>query len=147
MAKILSVDLLKIPKFIHVGDDVNDLTVVTKIRFHPLDIKLEMEYCLHVFIYDIHGEVDAPLVIPNWDSSTVMSLSMDRKDDFLGKKTVIMTAESKEKTIETPIALTLGNFNKQKSYTTRNLEVFATLTPVIGRASKWSKRFTSNISY
>ena len=67
MAKILSVDLLKIPKFIHVGDDVNDLTVVTKIRFHPLDIKLEMEYCLHVFIYDIHGEVDAPLVIPNWD--------------------------------------------------------------------------------
>lgn len=147
MAKILAVDLLKVPKHINAGDDINDLTVITKIEFHPLDIKLEMEYCLHVFIYDIRGEVDAPLVIPNWDESKLLPISLDRKDDFLGKESIVLIASKKEIAVETPMVLTLGKVNREMSYTTRKLEVFATITPVIGRASKYSEPFMKNISY
>ena len=83
MAKIISVELQKIPKYINVGDDVNDITVCTKIQFHEFDIKFEMPYCLHVFVYDIHGDVDAPVMLPNWDESILMPVTTDRKDDFL----------------------------------------------------------------
>ena len=147
MAKIISVELLKIPKTINVGDDVNDITVITKVQFHPLDIKLEMPYCLHLFVYDIHGDVDVPLVLPNWDESKVIAVCLDRKDDFLGQETVMLSAIEEETTIETPMALHLGRFNRQMSYISRKIEVFATIAPVVGRASKYSEPFNTNITY
>ncbi|WP_027395092.1 hypothetical protein [Aquimarina latercula] len=145
MAKIKSVELKSIPETINVGDNVNDITVLTTIEFHPLDIKLEMEYCLHIFVYDILGEVDAPMILPNWDESKVVSISLDRKDIFLGEETCILTAEQKETTITTPMALTLGKLDNGSSYHTRKLEVFATVAPAIGRASKWSAPFKTQI--
>ncbi len=147
MAKILKVELLSVPKTINVGDDVNDITVITKVQFHPLDIKLEMPYCLHLFVYDIHGDVDAPLVLPNWDESQIVSVALDRKDDFLGKEVVMLTASEEETTIETPMALHLGRFNRERSYTSRKIEVFATMAPVVGRASKYSEPFSARITY
>ena len=80
MAKILSVSLLSIPDVIVVNDNLNDFTVVTEIEFHDLDIQFNMEYCLHLFVYDIHGDADAPLIIPNWDESKVFPIIIDRKD-------------------------------------------------------------------
>jgi hypothetical protein len=147
MAKIIAVELQKIPKYINVGDDVNDIIVLTKILFHDFDIKLEMPYCLHVFVYDIHGDVDAPLMLPNWDESILMPVTTDRKDDFLGKEVVMLTATNSEVSIETPMALKLGQFNREMSFTTRKLEVFATIAPVISRASKYSEPFTTTLSY
>ncbi len=147
MAKILKVELLSVPKVINVGDDINDITVVVKVQFHPLDIKLEMPYCLHLFVYDIHGVVDAPLVLPNWDESQVLPVSLDRKDDFLGKEVVMLIASEEETTIETPMALHLGRFNREMSYTSRKIEVFATMAPVVGRASKYSEPFSSRLTY
>lgn len=147
MAKILSVELQKIPKYINVGDDINDITVHTKIEFHEIDLKLEMPYCLHVFVYDIHGDVDAPLILPNWDESIVIPISLDRKDDFLGREVVMLTATQAEMNMVTPMALKLGKINRDMSPTTRKLEVFATLAPVVGRASKYSAPFKSIISY
>ena len=64
MAKILSVKLLSIPEVIIVNDNENDFTVVVEVEFHNLDIQLQMEYCLHLFLYDVRGLVDAPLVLP-----------------------------------------------------------------------------------
>ena len=147
MAKILSVELKEVPKHIHVGDEINDITVVVKILFHPLDLQLQMPYCLHLFVYDVHGEVDAPLVIPNWDESRVFPVAINRKDDFMGQKELMLTANEAEMTIETPIALSLGKINRDMSYMSRKIEVFATMAPVVGRASKYSEPFTSMISY
>jgi hypothetical protein len=147
MAKILTVELQKIPKNINVGDDINDITVVTKIKFHDFDVKLEMPYCLHVFVYDIHGDVDAPLILPNWDESILMPVSLDRKDVLLGKEVIMVNADQSEVIINTPMALKLGQFNREMSPTTRKLEVFATIAPVIARASKYSEPFTTNLSY
>ncbi|NNL09157.1 MAG: hypothetical protein HKP38_08050, partial [Croceitalea sp.] len=117
MAKITSVELLKVPKHINVGDEISDITVLTSIRFHPMDLKLQMEYCLHVFVYDIHGDMDAPLIIPNWDESDVLPICMGRKDDFLGKVVTFFDAKKKEVVIENPMALKLGKFNRELSYT------------------------------
>lgn len=147
MAKILNVELLSIPHVINVGDDVNDITVATKVQFHQLDIKLEMPYCLHLFVYDIHGDVDPPLVLPNWDESQVVSVCLDRKDDFLGQEVSILTALEEEMTIETPMSLHLGRFNREMSYTSRKIKVFATIAPIVGRASKYSEPFAARISY
>ena len=147
MAKILLVDLQSVPEVINVSDNANDITVETTIQFHTLDIAQGMEYCLHIFVYDINGEVDVPMVLPNWDESTVISLSLDRKDDFLGKSTVMLKAEQPKVTIKTPMALHLGKLEKGKTYFTRKLEVFATVAPVVGRASKWSKQFETQIAH
>jgi hypothetical protein len=147
MAKILSVELLSIPDVINVSDNVNDITVVTTIHFHEQDIKQNMEYCLHLFVYDIHGNVDLPLVLPNWDESSIVSITSDRKDDFLGQAQVLITASKKETIIKTPMALHLGKLNKEKTYFTRKLEVFATAAPIIGRVSKWSLPFEAQIEH
>ena len=147
MAKILSLELLSIPEVINVSDNVNDITVVTTIQFHEQDIKQKMEYCLHLFVYDIHGNVDIPLILPNWDESSIVSISMDRKDDFLGEAKVMITATENKTIIKTPMALHLGRLNKDMTYFTRKLEVFATAAPIIGRVSKWSKPFEAQITY
>jgi len=59
-----------------------------------LDNKLEMEYCLHIFVYNNHGELDAPLVIPNWGESDVLTIALDRKDDFLGRAVTVFSAKA-----------------------------------------------------
>ena len=145
MAKILSVDLQSVPKYINVGDDISDLTVITTIEFHPLDLKLEMEYCLHLFVYDIHGEVDPPLVLPNWDESDVISLAMDREDEFLGMASQKLVATKKDVEVSIPIALKLGDRTANASHFTKKLEVFATIAPAVGRASKWAEPFESRL--
>ena len=147
MAKILSVELQSIPEFINAGDNINDIVVLTKVQFHPLDIKLEMPYCLHLFVYDIHGDVDPPLVLPNWDESQILSITLDRKDEFLGKKIVMIKATEEEITIETPMALHLGRFKRERTYISRKIEVFATMAPVVGRVSKYSEPFSAMITY
>ena len=147
MAKNKSVKLLTVPNEIHVGDDKTDIIVVTTIQFHDLDIKGKMEYCLHLFVYDVHGEIDPPLILANWDESSVMPIktSLNRPDDFLGKETVMLKAEQSEITIQTPMALKLGQLRKDSSYLTRKLEIFATAAPALGRVSKWSLPYKTHI--
>jgi len=147
MAKILAVNLHSIPEVIHVGDNVSDITVETKIEFHDMDIQLNMDYCLHIFVYDIHGDIDAPVILPNWDESSIIGISMDRKDDFLGQAIIKLKAKDKETHIKTPIALKLGSLEKGTSYYSRKLEVFATVAPIVGRASKWSEPFVAKMQY
>ena len=147
MSKILSVRLLSVPEVILVNDNVNDLTVVVELEFHDLDISLQMEYFLHVFVYDIHGEVDAPLILPNWDESMVIPISMDRKDEYLGVSSHKILVVKKKESIELPIQLKLGKLSKMSSHFSKKLKVFATITPVIARASKWSKPFESKFEF
>tara|TARA_R110002096_G_scaffold56623_3_gene144425 strand:- start:151 stop:594 length:444 start_codon:yes stop_codon:yes gene_type:complete len=147
MAKILSVGLLSIPEVIIINDNHNDFTVVTEIEFHDLDIQFKMEYCLHLFVYDIHGEVDAPLVIPNWDESKVFPIVTDRKDEYLGFQVEYISALNKIETIKTSMRLQLGRLDDTSSHYSKKLEVFATIEPAIGRASKWSEPFESKIEF
>lgn len=149
MAKIISVELLEVPEEINVGDNDTDITVVTTIDFHALDIKGNIEYCLHLFVYDVHGKIDPPLIMSNWDESYVVSIETfsDRVDDYLGKASVIFKAEKKQVIIKTPLVLKLGSITKDSTYFTRKLEVFATATPAVGRISKWSKPYKMNVTY
>ena len=147
MAKIVSVNLQSIPEVIIVNDNHNDFTVIIDIEFHDLEIKLEMEYCLHLFVYDIHGEVDVPLVMPNWDESEVLSISLDRKDDYLGSAKHKIIAVNKKETLTVPMRLKLGLRTQTSSHYSKKLEVFATIAPAIGRASKWSLPFESRIEF
>jgi flagellar motor component MotA len=145
MAKIISVELQSVPKVINVGDSINDITVLTSIEFHPLDISLKMEYCVHLFVYDIHGDIDAPMILPNWNESKIISISLDRKDDFLGEAVSLIHATKESVVVKTPMALKLGSLAKGSSHYSRKLEVFATMAPAVGRASKWSERFEARI--
>ena len=148
MAKIMSVSLLSIPDVINVGDDISDITVQTKIEFHTLDMAMKMEYLLYVFVYDIHGSVDVPVIIGNWDDTNVFGVGDKWKDDFLGKKVITVNCnENQMVEVNTPIALHLGKLTKSSSHHSKKLEVFATLIPAIGRASKWSEPFEADIIF
>ncbi len=147
MAKIESVSLQHIPETINVGDNISDITIMTKIEFHPLDLSLKMEYLLYLFVYDIHGNPDVPIIIGNWDESVFSGMRLDGIDDLLGKKIIPLTATNTSCTIETPMELKLGDLNKSQSYYKRKLEVFASLIPAIGRSSKWSEPFETNLVF
>lgn len=147
MAKIISVSLLSIPEVIVVNDNDNDFTVVVEIEFHDLDIKLDMEYYLHLFVYDIHGDIDAPLVLPNWDESKVLSITLDRKDEYLGFAKKKLYATKNKETVTLPMRLKLGKLSHRSSHYSKKLEVFATIAPAIGRASKWSAPFESKLEF
>lgn len=109
---------------------------------------MKMEYQLCIFIYDIHGDVDVPVIIGNWDDSDVLGVAQSSKDDFLGKKVVPVTATGKLiMEIKIPIALKLGNLTKKSSSHSRKLEVFATMIPAVGRVSKWSEPFESHLYF
>ena len=71
MAKISSVELINVPETIIVGDNINDITVKTTVEFHDIDLKLEMEYILYLYVYDIHGKIDIPVLVSNWDESAL----------------------------------------------------------------------------
>ena len=140
MAKISSVRFKSIPEIINVGDDINDISILIDIEFHALDISNKMEYLLHLFVYDVHGDIDIPVIISNWDDSTVLGVSQDgRNDDFLGKETVFVKANSSKKSLELPMALRLGQLAYYNSPVSRKFEVFATLIPAVSRVSKWSE--------
>ncbi|TXE07375.1 hypothetical protein ES711_11450 [Gelidibacter salicanalis] len=147
MAKIISVELLEIPDKITVGLNNTDITVLTTIDFHEMDIKGNVEYCLHLFVYDIHGKIDPPLIISNWDESYVISIqsSLDRRDDFLGQTKVMFKACELQIAIVTPMVLKLGSLSQKGIYLTRQLEIFATATPAVGRISKWSIPYETQV--
>ncbi|TDU43650.1 hypothetical protein BXY82_1066 [Gelidibacter sediminis] len=149
MAKILSVRILEVPEKINVGDNETDITVVTTIEFHELDILGNIEYCLHLFVYDVHGKIDPLIIVSNWDESSIVSIetTLDRRDDYLGKASVIFKADRTQLVINTPMALKLGSIDSRSTYYTRRLEVFATATPAIGRASKWSEPYDTQFRY
>ncbi|MBJ7882111.1 hypothetical protein [Gelidibacter salicanalis] len=149
MAKIISVRFLEVPEKINVGDNDTDVTVVTTIEFHELDILGKIEYCLHLFVYDVHGNIDPLLIVSNWDESSIVSIetSLDRRDDYLGKASVIFKADKELLTIKTPMALKLGSIDSRSTYYTRRLEVFATATPAFGRISKWSEPYDTQFRY
>ena len=147
MAKIESVSLQFIPETIDVGDNVSDIVIITQIEFHHLDISFKMEYLLYLLVYDIHGKPDVPIILSNWDHSAFFGMRLDGKDDLLGEKMLPVTANKTSYTIETPIALKLGNLHGSQSYHKRKLEVFASLIPAIVKSSKWSEPFEINIVY
>ncbi|MGY5353183.1 hypothetical protein ACXGQW_11620 [Wenyingzhuangia sp. IMCC45533] len=137
------------PKEIVVGDNNTDVVVVTSFKMHDIDINLNMEYCLHLFIYDVRGKIDPSIIVSNWDESYSVSIetAMDAKDDYLGTASVIFKADRKEITIKTPIALKLGSLGKGTTYFTRKLDVFAMATPAIGRISRRSGPYEAQVTY
>ena len=147
MAKIESVTIINKPDIINVSDDISDLTISVSIKFHPIDIVNKMEYLLHIFVYDVHGKMDVPVIIGNWDDTDVYGVSQGGKDDFLGKTTIPVNSNVPEIIVEESMALKLGNLTRHSSYHTKKIDVFTTLIPAIGRASKWSDPFECQIIY
>ena len=149
MAKILRVQVRGLPEEIHVGKEDTAIEIFVKIEFHKLDIQYEMEYCLYLFVYDIHEQIDPPIIISNWDESYVISVAtaLDRKDDFIGEAKIFIKATSKETNLKIPVTLKLGSVNTKETYFSRNLNVFATATPAISRISKWSGPHRTSVFY
>ncbi|GAA4271994.1 hypothetical protein U6A24_10830 [Aquimarina gracilis] len=152
MAKIKQVTLDRIPEYIEVDDQkTNNIIVNTVIEFHPLDLNSNMEYMLHLFVYDIHGVNDVPVLISNWDDTKVLRVVRnERKDDFLCKANVILRSNEVQKknvTIKTPMTIKLGKLQDNTSVYSRKFEVFATLIPAVDRVSKWSEPFESQLVF
>ncbi|MBQ0733353.1 hypothetical protein [Aquimarina celericrescens] len=152
MAKIKEVTLDKIPEYIEVSDHKKNMIIVnTQIEFHPLDVSSNMEYMLHVFVYDVHGVNDIPVLFANWDDTKIQRVvSNERKDDFLCRESVLIRADEVKKenvTFKTPMNLKLGNLQDNTSVYSRKFEVFATLIPAINLVSKWSEPFESQLVF
>lgn len=147
MAKITSIELLTVPKFINVGEELNEISIQASVEFHPIDLKLNMEYRLHLYVFDIHGAEDTPVILPNWDESEVLTVVADRADDFLGKTIVKLEAKEQQVDVACSMQLQLGKFNPDRTYMDRNIEVFSTLIPVIASSSKRSKACMTRIRH
>ncbi|MFD2565140.1 hypothetical protein [Aquimarina rubra] len=152
MAKIKQVKLDRVPEYLEVDNaKKNSITVNTDIEFHPIDISGNMEYILHVFVYDIHGINDVLVLIANWDDTEISGVVRnDRKDDFLCKESRLIRCSEvnkKDVTIKIPMTVKLGKLQDNTSVYTRQFKVFATLIPAVYRASKWSEAFESQLVF
>jgi hypothetical protein len=66
------------------NNSINTLKVITEIVFHPRDVKLEMEYQLYLYVSDILGKEDNPILISNSDRTKIHRISKEHQiDDFL----------------------------------------------------------------
>ncbi|MHA7056967.1 hypothetical protein ACWGOQ_0007085 [Aquimarina sp. M1] len=152
MAKIKQVTLDRIPEYVEVDNrKTNSIIVNTEIEFHPIDISGDMEYLLHVFVYDVHGINDVPVLIANWDDTEISRVvKNDREDDFLCRESRLIKCNEVTKeqvTIKTPMSVLLGKLQGNTSVYTRKFKVFATLIPAVYRASKWSETFESHLVF
>ncbi|MGC1205516.1 MAG: hypothetical protein WA839_11605 [Flavobacteriaceae bacterium] len=152
MAKISKVYLQDIPEFVDVSDNsTNTITVITEIIFHPLDVKLDMEYQLYLFVYDIHGKKDIPILIANWDESEIRRiLKKQGRDDFLSKESFLIKSnggKNNKLTVEKQMTLKLGKRAENTSVFARNFQVFASLIPAINKASARSEIFESKLVF
>ncbi len=152
MAKIKQVALDRVPEYVEVDNTkTNAIIVNTDIEFHPIDISGNMEYLLHVFVYDVHGVNDVPVLIANWDDTEIANVVRnDRRDDFLCRESRLIRCSEvteKEVTIKIPMTVKLGKIQDNTSVYTRKFKVFATLIPAVYRASKWSEDFESKLVF
>lgn len=147
MAKILQVKPINTPKKVLVGSEAIEIHIHTEIEFHALDIKLEMEYLLYLYAYDIRGRTDVQVLINNWDESSISAIPQETEDDILGKTSDKIMATKKNQRIDTTIILKMGTIDKRKHYEHRYLRIFAELIPAIGQASKWSSKLKVGVEY
>ncbi|UMB52759.1 hypothetical protein MKD41_10470 [Lutibacter sp. A64] len=139
MAKLTSIKLGKLPDSINVGNALTEVSIEVTIDFHKIDLQLEMEYMLFLFVYDINGKIDIPIIIENWDKTEVYGISDDRHDHLMGTIKLPIKATKSKLVLNTSLELNLGKISKGDSYFSKHIEVFGTLIPAIGRASNWSK--------
>lgn len=139
MAKIRNVIPVNTPSKVVVGSGSLEIEVHTAIEFHSIDIKLEMEYLLYLYAYDVRGKTDVQILLNNWDESSIASIPQETEDDILGKTSTKIIAKTKDQNVETTIALKMGTIDRSKHYEHRYLRIFAELIPAIGQASKWSE--------
>ena len=138
MAKILKVTPVKTPEKIVAGSEPVTVTVRTEMEFHPLDIKLKMEYLLFLYAYDVRGKSDVQVLLNNWDESSISAIPQETEDDVLGKVATKIIAEQQTLSLSLDLKLKMGLLDHRKHYEHRNLRIFAELIPAIGQASKWS---------
>ncbi len=152
MAKIKQVVLDRIPEYVEVNNQkTNNIIVNTDIEFHPLDVIGNMEYILHLFVFDIHGANDIPVLLSNWDDTKMLRVERnERRDDFLCKESILLRSDEVQKrnvTIKTPMAIKLGELQDNTSVYARKFKVFATIIPAVDRSSKWSESFESQLVF
>lgn len=145
MAKILTVNASKFPEVIEVGINSTIIPIHTEIQFHPMDLRLNMEYMLYLYAYDIRGKIDIPVFLNNWDESSISYIPQETEDDLLGKICEHITAKTKIQSINSELKLKLGILHKNKHYDRRHLKIFAELIPAVGVASKWSEAFEAGV--
>ena len=139
MAKLTSIKLGELPDFINVGNDLTEVSIEVTIDFHKIDLQLEMEYMLFLFVYDVNGKIDIPVIIGNWDKTSIYGISDDRHDHLMGTIKLPIKATKSNLVLNTSLELSLGKISDGDSYFSKQIEVFGTLMPAIGRVSNWSK--------
>lgn len=138
MAQINNIEITEQFTEIEIGDKVFSLTVEVDIEFHQLDINLNMEYCLHTMIMEIHGQQDIPIILSNWKKSSVLSINEDnRKDVILANQIIDIKAQKKQLSLTIPFKVKLGSYNNHSVYN-KKLEAYAVLIPAISYCSMHS---------
>ncbi len=147
MAKIKSVIPVNIPSKVVVGSGASKIVVHTAIEFHSIDLKLEMEYLLYLYAYDVRGKTDVQILLNNWDESSIASIPQETEDDVLGKTSTKIIARTKDQNVETSVILKMGSIDSAKHYEYRYLRIFAEIIPAIGQASKWSETLQIDVEH
>ena len=147
MAKIKSVIPVNIPSKVVVGSGASEIIVHTAIEFHSIDLKLEMEYLLYLYAYDVRGKTDVQILLNNWDESSIASIPQETEDDVLGKTSTKIIARTKDQNVETSVILKMGSIDSAKHYEYRYLRIFAEIIPAIGQASKWSETLQIDVEH
>ncbi|MEE9362857.1 MAG: hypothetical protein V3U92_09705 [Cellulophaga sp.] len=147
MTEIKSVKLFTIQENVHESEDSMDVQVQVVVKFHLLDIQMKMHYRMHLFIFNMHGRVEAPVFCPNWDQGTIYLDSKVANKNMLGHFVYPVKALKSSVIIEENMTIELNENFASKSFSPKYTKAFASLIPVTAYASKWSNEYHFDVLF
>ena len=135
MAKITSIKLSSPELNKLVNTDLKRIHLLTCLEFHPLDIQMEMEYQLHLFLFDSDAPLSKLKFLMNWDEADFFETSFS-KAGIIEHVRVKVSACHAKTSLERIVTL-----SKKDGLPLNGIRVFGTLVPVISRATTWSNTY------
>ncbi|MEX0291249.1 MAG: hypothetical protein AB3N14_19255 [Flavobacteriaceae bacterium] len=138
MAKIASIKLSSLELKKVANTDLSRVQIRTCLEFHPLDLRLGMEYQLHLFLFDTSTPLGELKLLINWDEVDFFETSFS-KAGILDHIRLKVSANNAKMTIESSATV-----SKLENLAQGGIRVFGTLVPVISRATSWSNTYLFN---
>ena len=141
MAKIEDIKLISAVTGLSVKSLPVKISVCTFLSFHPLDLKGQMEYQLHLFIVHACTDLSTLKINYNWDEAEEYPNDGGRNDILIHLKVAVIASEieAATKTIWTTVDL--------EKLPICGIKVLGKLVPAISVATKWSNNYIFNLQF
>ncbi len=116
-----------------------DIIITARLKFHPLDIKFEMAYQLHLIIVNAWADINPKMFLDNWDEAVLYQNDIEQNDTLYQISTLVNAAEAE---VDISKVATIANLDKKSNM---GVKAMGKLVPVFSPATKFSNNYIFNL--